>query len=182
MTPAESRQEFESLAQQWLPSIRRFLYLQLGADTYACEEVQQEILLALATNRAGFNGRSQFSTFLFQLTRNKAIDYLRREGRRRRQTVSTDGELDLDSMGFSSDASADPLEVLVRNETMERLFALILELPRADRELLHLREIEQVSEKECSMILGKPLGTLKSRLHRIKKKLFQQMNPEGGTS
>jgi RNA polymerase sigma-70 factor (ECF subfamily) len=131
--------------------------------------------LALLGNLSGFNGRSQFSTFLYRLVRNKAIDYMRRQRRHSSMTVPMEeGE----SQELSS-PSEDPLDSLVRKDSADRLFALILKLPLADRELLYFREIEDMGEKECSAVLGKPVGTLKSRLHRIKKKLFQQMMEEG---
>lgn len=174
-----SREAFERLAREWLPSLRRFLFVHLGADLHACEEVQQEILLVLWEKLAGFDGRSQFSTFLYRLARNKAIDHIRRIQRHRRHQVSLDGDGELEAGQLSSDPRLDPLESLVRTDTAQRLFLLLLELPLADRELLHFREVEQMSEKDCSLILKLPVGTLKSRLHRIKKKLYQQLNPEG---
>jgi RNA polymerase sigma-70 factor (ECF subfamily) len=150
--------------------------LQLGTDRDACEEVQQEVLISLVANLAGFNGRSRFSTFLFRLVRNKAIDHQRRHMRhwRLRQHLE-------DEQTIPAGSQLDPLESLVQKESAERLFGLILQLPLADRELLYFREIEELGEKEVSVLLGKPLGTLKSRLHRIKKKLFLQME-EGGSA
>jgi RNA polymerase sigma-70 factor (ECF subfamily) len=169
------QKDYEALVQRWLPSIRRFLRLQLGSDQDACEDVQQEVLVALVPSLAGFNGRSQFSTFLFRLVRNKAIDHQRRQTRYRRVHQPLEDEQTLTA------GSQDPLESFVQKESAERLFALILQLPLPDRELLYFREIEELGEKEVSVLTGKPVGTLKSRLHRIKKKLFLQME-EGGSS
>ncbi len=168
------QKDYEALVQRWLPSIQRFLRLQLGSDRDACEEVQQEVLVALVPNLAGFNGRSQFSTFLFRLVRNKAIDHQRRQMRYRKVHQPLEEEQ------LVPDRSEDPLDSLVQKESAERLFALILQLPLPDRELLYFREIEELGEKEVSVLTGRPLGTLKSRLHRIKKKLFLQME-EGGS-
>lgn len=171
-----SREDFEAFARQWLPSIRRFLYVHLGADLQACEEVQQEVLVALVRNLAGFGGKAKFSTFLYRLVHHKAVDYLRKEGRHRRRTLSLDTDAGFEAF---EDGDGDPVDTLVRQDTARRLFAHILALPPGERELLHLREIEEMSEKECSVILGVPVGTLKSRLHRLKKKLFDTMTKEG---
>jgi len=174
----QSRKDFEALAKEWLPSIRRFLYVHLGPDIRGCDEVQQDVLIALMKNLAGFSGGSQFSTFLYRLVRNKAVDHIRRESRYRRRNVSLDEEVDPRSSPW--EGGADPLDTLVRDNAMERLLGLLWTLPARDRELVHLREIEGLGEKECARILGQPVGTLKSRLHRIKKRLYQQMVEDGG--
>jgi DNA-directed RNA polymerase specialized sigma24 family protein len=69
----------------------------------------------------------------------------------------------------------------VKENTADRLLALLGTLPARDRELVHLREVEGLGEKECSVLLGQPVGTLKSRLHRIKRKLYLQMMEEDGS-
>lgn len=173
----EARDDFDAMAKQWLPTIRRFLSVHLGPDREGCDEVQQEVLIALTRNLAGFTGGSQFSTFLYRLVHNKAVDHIRRESRHRRRHVSLQQDVDPDS---GLPGTPDPLETLVRDNSADRLVALLWALPAGDRELVHLREVEGLSEKECSLILGRPVGTLKSRLHRIKKKLYQQMKEGDG--
>lgn len=175
----QSREDFEAMAKEWLPSIRRFVYVHLGPDAQGCDEVQQEVLIALMRNVAGFSGASQFSTFLYRLVRNKAIDHIRREARYRRRNVSLDQGIDASAAVLAT--GEDPLETLAKGNTADRLWALIWRLPAQDRELVHLREVEGLGERECSQILGQPVGTLKSRLHRIKKKLYQRMVEEGGS-
>lgn len=174
----QARDDFETLAKEWLPSIRRFLYVHLGPDLEGCNDVQQEVLIALHREVAGFNGRSQFSTFLYRLVRNKAVDYIRRESRHRRRNLSLEHEVDPSSSPLAG--VPDPLDTLVRDDSADRLLWLLWTLPPKDRELIHLREIEGLGEQDCSRILGQPLGTLKSRLHRLKKKLYQQMLEDEG--
>lgn len=166
------------MATQWLPSIRRFLVVHLGPDAEACDEVQQAVLIALTRDLAGFNGGSKFSTFLYRLVRNKAVDHIRGQVRHRRHNRSLEREVDPASPLVGA---GDPLEALVRENTADRLLALLGTLPARDRELVHLREVEGLGEKECSVLLGQPVGTLKSRLHRIKRKLYLQMMEEGGS-
>jgi len=173
----QAREDFDVMAKQWLPSIRRFLYVHLGPDPQECEEVQQEVLIALMRNLAGFSGGSQFSTFLYRLVHHKAVDHIRRQSRHRRRNLSLEQDADRE---LPLAGTPDPLETLVKDNSVDRLMALLWTLPVRDRELVHLREVEGLGEKECSLILGLPVGTLKSRLHRIKKKLYLMLMEDGG--
>jgi len=173
----QAREDFDAMAKHWLPSIRRFLVVHLGPDLEACDEVQQAVLIALTRDLAGFKGGSMFSTFLYRLVRNKAVDHIRSQGRHRRHNRRLD---DIDPASPLLGAG-DPLEALVRENTADRLAALLGTLPPRDRELVHLREVEGLGEKECAVLLGQPVGTLKSRLHRIKRKLYLKMTEGGGS-
>lgn len=170
---SRSSQDFESLIRPWLPTIRRYAWVQLGHDWEGMEEVQQEVMIALATKKALYNGSARFSTFLFAMVHHKAVDYLRRRSRenRHRQALS---EQDWEQRPEFLD-SRSPVDELIRSEDSQRLLDLIMKLPLDDRNLIFLREVEDLGEKECSKILGMALGTVKSRLHRLKRKLFLAM-------
>ena len=167
---SRSSQDFESLVRPWLSTIRRYAWVQLGNDWEGMEEVQQEVLIALATKKTRYDGNSQFSTFLFAMVHHKAVDYLRKRTRenRHRQTLS---ERDWEQRPELLD-SRSPVDELIRHEESKRLLELIMKLPLPDRNLIFLREVEDLGEKECARILGLALGTVKSRLHRLKRKLF----------
>jgi RNA polymerase sigma-70 factor (ECF subfamily) len=165
------REDFEPFAREWLPCIRRFAYVQLGGDPEACEEVQQESLIALYQGRDSFRGDSEFSTYLYRLVRNKAADHIRKERRRRRLLK----RLDEESERRQASEAADPSETVTLHDENDRLWSLIQKLPERDRSIIFLREIEGLGEKESATILGIPVGTMKSRLHRIKKILYESM-------
>lgn len=170
-TIPDDREEFEAFARQWLPNLRRFIVMQLGKDREACEEVQQEVLVALYEGRGSFRGDAAVTTYLYRLARNKASDYLRKEHRRRRLFI----ELDDAMAGPSGTAPEDLSESAVREDQRERLWQEVERLSEAERSLLFLREIEGLSEKECAAILRVPVGTVKSRVSRIKKALYQRL-------
>jgi RNA polymerase sigma-70 factor (ECF subfamily) len=173
------REDFESFIREWLPTIRRFLYVQLSGDAEACDEVQQEVLIALFTEFGAFRGESRFSTYLYRLVKNKAVDHIRRERRRRRLFIPfavDDSRFEqVDPAHLSGRVPGDPSERAIRLDEHDRLWGLIMSLPERDRSIFHLREIEELSEEESATILGIPVGTIKSRMHRIKKALYERM-------
>jgi RNA polymerase sigma-70 factor (ECF subfamily) len=136
------------------------------------EEVQQEVLIALAAKQSVFGGKARFSTYLFSVVHHKAIDYLRRRARDERRRAA------LMAAGEGERTTASPLDEFVDQDEAGRLLGLMLKLPVRDRSLLFLREVEGVGEKECARTLGMAVGTVKSRVHRLKKQLYLKMTTE----
>lgn len=113
-----------------------------------------------------------FSTWLFKIANNNAIDYLRKQ---RTKTIS------IDSQGRDSDDEnpvqlqsdfADPEEEMIRKQKTDLLMAVVDQLKPRYSELVKLRYFSQYSYEEIAEKLNLPLGTIKAQLFRAKELLY----------
>jgi RNA polymerase sigma-70 factor (ECF subfamily) len=156
---------FQELVERHLPSIRRLLYTLLGGRREEMEDAEQEIILSLFQGLKDFRFRSSFPTYLYRLARNRGIDCLRRMRSRERALA----RLKLD---FSNAEQTDPQEQLLRGEQIQSLLDGFRSLPSRQRQLILMKDVEGLSIEAIGEILGVPIGTVKSRLHRAREKLL----------
>lgn len=131
-------------------------------------DLSQEAFLRAWRGLPQFRQTARFSTWLFALTRNVCLDFLR--ARRSENTVPLVCE---DENGEQSplplaDASPQPQEIAEQREGEKILAECMAQLDAQYREILHLRAVEQLSYDEIADILGVQLGTVKSRLCRAR--------------
>jgi len=133
------------------------------------EDVFQETFLQLFTSRASFDLSRPLRPWLFTIAANKAKDALRKAQRTSAVAIGTISEaqdMSFDEMldTLSSDNTV-PYDQVERNETAERVGAVIANMPESLREILILAYFNKFSYKQMAEILGIPIGTVKSRLH-----------------
>ena len=161
---------FAFLVQTYETSVYR-LALRMCGNAHDAEEVAQEAFVAAWKGMPAFRGESKFSSWLYQLTTNAAIDFLRRE-KRHRATTPIEDEVDLAAPGTPQQA-AEAAEV--RQALQQALEALTPE----HREIFLLRQMRQLSYEEIGQLLGLESGTVKSRLSRAKKQLREILTQKG---
>jgi RNA polymerase sigma-70 factor (ECF subfamily) len=140
--------------------------------TARCESVEdwaQETWVRVLDRAAQYDGRSRFETWLFSIARNLAIDDLRR-----RPTVS------LEAAGDGPLDPSSPFLAAARNEDAARLAAALGALEPIYREALMLRFQEELSLQEISQVVGAPVATVASRIHRGLGRL--RLHWEGGVN
>ena len=141
-------------------------------------EAAQEAFLAAWQGLKNFRGASSFSTWLYRLSSNACVDLLRREGRRQ-AAVSLDGEdLNLDIPS----PIPSPQEEAERRELREQIEAGLRALPPEYREVLVLREMQQLRYDEIAHVLELDVGTVKSRISRGRKRLRSFLLEQGNFS
>lgn len=133
------------------------------------EDVQQEVWLAVYRHLAGLADPGAFRTWLFRTTRHRAIDFLRR--RKREHELIDDVPLDTvaDSRIESGD---DERSALIDDEAVT---SALMAMPPPQREVMILRYRDGLSYQEIATIVGKPLGTIRTRLHHAKKRLQESL-------
>ena len=113
-----------------------------------------------------------FSTWLFKIANNNAIDFLRKQ---HTKTISIDSQgrdADEDNPVQLQSDTPDPEEVLISKQKTEFLKTIVKELkPRYSR-LVHLRYFEEYSYEEIAETLNLPIGTVKAQLFRAKELLY----------
>jgi RNA polymerase sigma-70 factor, ECF subfamily len=143
------------------------------------EEVAQEAVLKALSHLADFRAEAKFSTWLIQITINEALLKLRKDRRHLYESVD---ELRTDEDGeyFPKDF-ADwrevPSETLQRMELKEALERAIASLSLKYREVLILRDVQQLRIEEVSQILGITVGSVKTRLLRARLQMREALAP-----
>ena len=145
-------------------------------------DLAQEAFLNAWRGLARFQGQASFSTWLYRLTSNACIDFLRREKRRR--SLSMTVSLDDEEAGWTepADWSQDPQRELERSERGRALARAMEQLPDHQRRALVLRELSGLSYQEIGQALDLDLGTVKSRIARARLALRKILLLDGNFS
>ena len=143
--------------------------LRLLADPEDAADVTQEVFLKVWRSLPSFQGDSSFSTWLYKLTDNAAIDLLRREKKRRGDASLDDEEYQWDST--LADPKGSPERVLEQQELRRTVAEGLKKLSEEHRRVLVLREINGLSYDEIADILDLTPGTVKSRIARARTAL-----------
>jgi RNA polymerase sigma-70 factor (ECF subfamily) len=142
-----------------------------GSGTVA-EDVTQEVFLALIREECGFDPRrGTLSGYLFGIARKLVLRHVERG----RPDVAL--ETDLESSALPElMVDDDPLADLIDREGIEALRRSVLALPRRYREVVVLCDLEEVDYGEAALVLGCPIGTVRSRLHRARALLLEKLS------
>jgi RNA polymerase sigma-70 factor (ECF subfamily) len=130
-------------------------------------ELAQETFVRAFENLRSFESRSSFSTWLYRIAANLAIDLRRRESRHI-FVRGQDAETEFDRLPNSA---GDSFAELSRGELNRRLRAALDQLTPEHRAVILLREVEGLSYDEISEMLQCPRGTVMSRLHYARGRL-----------
>ena len=145
-------------------------------DETEAEDMVQEAYVRVASHFAGFRG-GDGRAWLLTIVRNSCYDHLRQKGA---SSQSTDFDEAVHSAGQQT---PNPETTLLLAERTEVVTKSLAELPAEYREILVLRELEQLSYREIATIAEIPLGTVMSRLSRARQQLRQtlldSMEPTG---
>jgi len=154
------------------PTYRYFL--RHTSDRSAADELQQDVWLKLVRARERYAADARFTTWLYTLARNRLVDHWRaRHGARLTSLDDADGEV-LDPPGAGeppTDASDDPLALLIDAQAGCRLQQALAEVPAAQRDAFLLHVEAGLSLAEIATLCGVPAETIKSRLRYAYRRL-----------
>lgn len=145
------------------------LCLRMSANPDDALDLSQEAFLRAWRSLGQYQFEANFSTWLFRLTSNICIDFLRRK-KRRQETSLTESYDDSDEGAELSvpDAQPGPEQQAMTNETKIELARAMEQLSPEHREILQLRVVEDLQYEQIADILGVRVGTVKSRLARAR--------------
>jgi RNA polymerase sigma-70 factor (ECF subfamily) len=156
------------------------LALQLLRDPDDALDVAQDALLRLFTHLDRLQRGRPVRPWLYAIVRNRARDLMRHRGRRPRAALATD---DPEGGVVLVDEKPGPEATTHRHEMQVRVWHALGELSEVQREILVLRDYQDLSYQEIAGVLRVPLGTVMSRLHRARKALRERLeNAAGGPS
>ena len=160
---------FDLLVQRHKAPLINFIYRSIG-DPETAEDLAQETFIRIYKNIGKYRKDiAAFRTWMYRIAANLCRNELRNRGRRWSVLVnSAIGEQDDDPVVNAADVSAGPDGQLEEKELQEILANTLSRLPERLRNVLILRDIEGMPYEEIAEIMGKPLGTVKSRLNRAR--------------
>lgn len=161
--------EFEVLVRRHQGAIYSFI-LRMVRDPEEAMDLCQEVFLKVFSSLERFDPQYRFTTWLYRIASNTAIDEIRR--RRSGALLSLDAPV-ADDGGPREVAGGDPRpdEMLVARETRGRIEEALRVLPEGYREVLLLRHQGERRYDEIARITGLPIGTVKNRIFRAREML-----------
>lgn len=159
------------------------LTLRLTGSAEDAMDLTQETFFNAWRGLPRFHGQSKFSTWLYRLATNAAIDFLRREKRRGAvTTVSLYAEEEPQRALDIPDHRFTPQTELERKELQEAIQRGLGRLSDEHRQALVLREVNGLSYAEIAQVLGVEEGTVKSRISRARMALRKALLADGNFS
>jgi RNA polymerase sigma-70 factor, ECF subfamily len=166
-------QAFVSLYRRRQGAIFRFALHMTGAEAQA-EDITQEVFLAILREQCGFDPtRGTLSGYLFGIARKLVL----RQMERGRLDVALDAGLEESALPELA-IDDDPVVELARREGLDALRRAVLALPRRYREVVVLCDLEEVDYADAAEVLGCPVGTVRSRLHRARALLLDKLKQD----
>ncbi|NOZ62701.1 MAG: sigma-70 family RNA polymerase sigma factor [Calditrichaeota bacterium] len=165
---------FDLIVKRYKNQLLNFIYRFLG-NTEEAEDLVQETFLRVYRNRKAYQKVAKFSTWIYTIAGNLAKTELRKRKRRRFFSISelgyNDKDYDISDENYNPERDVDGRI----KETM--IHEKIMELSPKFREVIILRDVQQLSYEEISEIVNIPLGTVKSRVNRGRLKLQEKLKP-----
>ena len=169
---------FEELVRRYQRPITTYVYRMVGSYDAALD-VSQEVFIKVYNSMARYSSEYKFSTWLYKISHNAAIDYLRRN-RARAQSLETETADGTYQIEFESQRLS-PEQERERSEWREEISAVVKCLPSGYRELIILRHTRDLSYDEIAEITSLPLGTVKNRLFRAREMMREIFIARGFT-
>lgn len=155
------------------------LVLRMTGEYHRANDLSQIVFLKAFQGIQSFKGESAFFTWLFRIALNVCSTERRRiQAEKKRRLISLEGGKRIDEENSSRDIpdlSEEPLGRLLSSETERAVFKAIQGLDEEFKVVVALRDLEGYSYEEISGLTGWPLGTVRSRLHRARLILRDQL-------
>ncbi len=157
-----------------------FHVLKMVKEHEQVEDLIQEAFVKAFDNLATYNTDYAFSTWLYRITTNHTIDYLRKKKLKTtsiNDPVKTkEGEMQIEL----GDKQAETDRDIIRSQRQKIIHHAINNLPEKYRVVIQLRHIEELSYQEISEQLDFPLGTVKAHIFRAREMLYKALKDKRG--
>jgi RNA polymerase sigma-70 factor (ECF subfamily) len=171
----------ETLMERYASRVYRLAY-GITKNEADAEEVVQDVFLSVFRKIESFEGRAGLWTWMYRVTVNASL--IKRRGKRAQvevhledhlPTFLEDGHRAGDRAMLLADWSATPEEELLSGETRALVWRAIDRLPDHHKLVLLLRDMEELSNEEVAEVVGESVACVKSRLHRARMALREEL-------
>jgi RNA polymerase sigma-70 factor (ECF subfamily) len=168
---------FEELVRRYQRPIAAYVYRMVG-NYDAALDLTQEVFIKVYGSLSRYRAEFKFSTWIYKIAHNAAIDHLRR-GAARETAIASDEDrpaLAVESRRLTPEQESE------RNERCSEIEVVVQMLTPAYRELIVLRHSNDLSYEEIAEVTGLPLGTVKNRLFRAREAMRDLLRERGITN
>ena len=168
----KDQQAFGALMSRYKRPVYHMI-LKMVRNVDDAEDLTIEAFAKAFKNLARFKKDYTFSTWLFRIATNNAIDFIRKK---KLETMSLDTSYTDDSGEAVSmdveDSNLNPQEEAIKSQKVELMRLFVNKLPAKYQKLVRLRYFKEYSYDEISKELDAPLGTVKAQLHRARELMY----------
>ena len=161
--------------------LRRF-FRRKGFDPEACADLTQDVFVSVYKGLKDLRQEEQFESWLFAIAHNVWCSVIESQTAQKRSatvlSLEVDGESD-DRPSIAArlaDPNADPLNVALQKEKLEKLHEALVHLPKQMRHCAQLRVVHEMSYAEIADLMGISVNTVKAHLHQAQKALRAQLS------
>ncbi len=163
---------YKEIVKRYQNKLFAYLYRLVGNKEEA-EDILQNVFVKVYKNIKRFNAKRKFSSWIYRIAHNEAVNFLKKRGRRHVVSLE-DIEMTKDKLSTASLAES-PIDAWISKELRIEMQRALDKLPEKYKEALTLRYFLDKSYEEMSEILEKPVNTVGTLLNRAKKKLMEIM-------
>jgi RNA polymerase sigma-70 factor, ECF subfamily len=171
---AGRREAFDDLVRAYEQTVQRVL-AQLSVAATDAEDLAQEVFLRVYRNLHRFRGQSSFYTWLYRITVNVFFDHNKKRKRADVRLQRLQNAM-IDASNQRPDPD-DPFRATFERFTRETFSRAIQTLPEPFRDVVALREVDDLSYEEIAVQTGISIGTVRSRLSRARARLKDALGP-----
>jgi len=160
--PKQKAELYEYICKRYQRRIAFYVSLIVppGHDYY--QDVCQEVMIKIYNHLDTFNPLHSFKAWIYKIVRNQCLDLVKSKEEKQRKFRCGDPDL------ISGGSGADPEQLFLRQELMERIDRVVGSLPPLEREICYLRFYENLKYREIGDIVGLDIAAVKSKIHSLK--------------
>ncbi len=163
---------FTLLYRRHQAALYRFA-LRMTGNSWAAEEIVQDVFMTLMRDPKKYDAsRGTLGGFLYGIMRNRVLKHLERAPR---EISLEEKKEDGSGPGIVLQDASTPATQAEKRERVDQVRSAVLELPAEFREAVVLCELEERSYEEAAQLVGCPIGTIRSRLHRGRALLMARL-------
>ena len=170
----KDEQAFEQLMLLHQKAVYNICYRMAGNAEDALD-LSQEVFLKLWRTLEQYQFDAAFSTWLYRMTQNACIDFLRRQKRQQHASLTVSDDEAAGKELSVPDPAPLPEDRVIFNEKQEAIRTAMNALPPDFREILELRVVRNLPYEQIAQIMELPVGTVKSRLARARLQLKKRL-------
>ena len=166
---------FDELVSRHQSGLVNFFFRMVW-DRDIAEDLAQEVFIRVYSHRENYEPRAKFTTYLYRIAKNCAVDHLRK-AKKHNRVLSLDAETESGHSLYDEllQKGDSPSERARKEEFTEAIIEAIESLPEDHRMCFILSEVQGMKYAEISEALDVPVGTVKSRMHNATKKLREKL-------
>ena len=171
---------FEELVRRYQRPIVAYVYRMVG-DYDSALDLAQEVFIKVYNSLGRYRPEFKFSTWIYRIAHNAAIDHLRRQGAVRTEEMEVEGAEGTTFEKPLASKAPSPEQETERGERRAEIEEVVAQLPPAYRELIVLRHSHDLSYDEIAEVTSLPLGTVKNRIFRAREAMRELLVARGIT-